>query len=253
MCPKKRVAVVVDSSASLPATGDGPLPSQVVPMQNSRRRRRVRRRARRVARGVLPRPAGGQRAADHRLPVAIRLRGGLQGRRPRGRDGAGPDRLATVQLHFRLRQHGGRGVPRGESGRSRRGRGHRERRGRRGSRRDGGVPRRRRRPRHGRRCRVDRLGGPARVPGRLSGHALLRLEERPHPRDRVRGQRTPQAEAGLRDAPRRDRERRPAPQRGSRPARADRPRGYARGRRLPCTPLSYTPTPSLWPRISGGP
>ena len=33
MCPKKRVAVVVDSSASLPATGDGPLPSQVVPMQ----------------------------------------------------------------------------------------------------------------------------------------------------------------------------------------------------------------------------
>ena len=33
MCPKKRVAVVVDSSASLPATGDGPLPSQVVPMR----------------------------------------------------------------------------------------------------------------------------------------------------------------------------------------------------------------------------
>ena len=33
MCPKKRVAVVVDSSASLPAAGDGPLPSHVVPMR----------------------------------------------------------------------------------------------------------------------------------------------------------------------------------------------------------------------------
>ena len=33
MCPKNRVAVVVDSSASLPAAGDGPLPSHVVPMR----------------------------------------------------------------------------------------------------------------------------------------------------------------------------------------------------------------------------
>ena len=33
MCPKNRVAVVVDSSASLPAAADGPLPAHVVPMR----------------------------------------------------------------------------------------------------------------------------------------------------------------------------------------------------------------------------
>ena len=33
MCPQNRVAVVVDSSASLPASGNAPLPSQVVPMR----------------------------------------------------------------------------------------------------------------------------------------------------------------------------------------------------------------------------